>query len=224
MSPPPSDPSPTPEHAARILRREHDAVLVVDGMGRGRVEPCRFLLDDETGRPITCLPTAVVNADEHVLFIPDESEGALQLLTIPEPIERTGGDAPGASCDRWMTYFGSPPHARFVRYAIDCGRMGAAVFDGDALSIPNPLRSETGALCKRFNRLRQELIELCRNAGCTAPGSALLVGVDPFGIDVKARFGVLRFEFESPAHDGQDAADRIERMLVHARGGAGDGR
>ena len=187
-------------------------------MGRGRVEPCRFLLDDVTGRPITCLPAAVVCADEHILFVPDESEDALQLLTIPEPIEG------GASCDRWMAYFGSPPHARFVRYAIDCGRMGAAVFDGDALSIPNPLRSETGPLCNRFNRLRPELIELCRSAGCTAPGSALLVGVDTFGIDVKARFGVLRFEFESPAQDGQDAADRIERMLMHAGGGAGGGR
>ncbi len=215
MPPPPSDPSATPEHAARILRREHDAVLLADG----RVESCRFLLDDETGRPITCLPAAVVNADEHILFVPDESEGALQLLTIPEPIE--GG--PRASCDRWMTYFGSPPHARFVRYAIDCGRMGAAVFDGEALSIPNPLRSETGRLCNRFNRLRRELIELCRTAGCTAPGPALLVGVDTFGIDVKARFSVLRFEFETPAQNGQDAADRIERMLAHAGDGGGAG-
>lgn len=191
-------------HAMAILRRSRSAVLA----SGDRVDNCMFVLDGETGRPVACVPSAVLQADEHVLFIPDESPDALQLLTIPEQI-----DAGERSCDQWAAYFGRPMGGTFIRFLIDCGKFGANVLDGDDLMQRNDLLGDVAALCGHFNRLQGAIESLCVADGCQSPSPALLVGVDAHGFDVRTRFSVRRFEFGSRVSDRQDAAARIELMI-----------
>ena len=176
-----------------------------------RVDNCMFILDGETGRPVACVPPSVLQEDEHVLFIPDESPDALQLLTIPEQI-----DAGQRCCDQWRVYFGRPTAAMFLRFSIDCGKLGAHVLDGDDLMQRNDLLDDVAALCGYFNRHQGTIESLCIADGCQSPSPSLLVGVDGYGFDVRTKFSVLRFEFGSRASDREDAAARIELMIKDA--------
>lgn len=192
------------ERARAVLRQSRCAVLASDD----RIDKCTFVLDGETGRPVVCLPPSVLRADEHVLFIPDESPNALQLLTIPEQLD------PGDHCcDQWRVYFGRPTAATFIRFAIDCGKFEGHVLDGDDLMQRNDLLNDVAALCRHFNRQPGVIESLCLADGCQSPAPALLVGVDGHGFDVRTKFSVLRFEFGSRASDREDAAARIELMV-----------
>ena len=173
-----------------------------------RVDNCMLILDGETGRPVVSAPPSVLQADEHVLFIPDESPDALQLLTIPERI-----DAGERCCDQWRAYYGRPMGGTFIRFSIDCGKLGASVLDGDDLMQRNDLLSDVAALCGHFNRRPGVIESLCVADGCQSPSPSLLVGVDGYGFDVRTKFSVLRFEFGSLASDREDAVARIEQMI-----------
>ncbi|MBN4052728.1 hypothetical protein JYU07_00435 [Roseiflexus sp. AH-315-K22] len=193
--------------AHALLRESREAVLTADD----RAHPCRYTLDGETGRPVASVPPAVLLADEHVLFVPDESPGGLQLLTIPEQIDQDS--RPG---DQWRAYFGKPTGGAFVRFAIDFGRLGPDVLDGDDLMQRNDLLGDVAALCRHFNRTPGAIRSLCTSVGCASPGPALLVGVDGYGFDVRTRFRVLRFVFGSRASNREDAARRIQHMIDNA--------
>ncbi len=192
------------ERARTVLRQGRCAVLA----SGDQHDNCMFILDAKTGRPIACVPPSVLHADEHVLFIPDESPDALQLLTIPEQM-----DAGDPSCDQWRAYFGRPPAATFIRFSIDCGKVGNIMLDGDDLMQRNDLLNDVAALCRHFNRQPGVIESLCVARGCSSPGPSLLVGVDGYGFDVRTKFSVLRFEFGSRASNRHDAAARIELMV-----------
>ncbi len=198
----------TIQRARAILRQSRCAVLASDD----RIDNCTFILDGETGRPVACVPPSVMQADEHVLFIPDESPDALQLLTIPEQL-----DAGNQCCDQWRVYFGRPTAASFIRFSIDCGKFEAHVLDGDDLMQRNDLLGDVAALCGHFNRKQGAIESLCLADGCQSPGPALLVGVDGYGFDVRTKFSVLRFKFGSQASDREDAAARIDLMIKNRK-------
>jgi hypothetical protein len=194
--------------AHAILQESRSAVLASDD----RVDACQYVLDGETGRPVACVPPAALLADEPVLFIPDESPDALQLLTIPEQI-----DANKRCCDQWKAYFGPQAQGVFVRFSIDCGRLGPEVIDGDDLMRRNDLLNDVAALCGHFNRKPGAIRSLCTKVGCASPEPALLVGVDGYGFDVRTKFRVLRFAFGSRASGREDAARRIELMIENGQ-------
>jgi len=188
-----------------MLRMEHRGVLLADGTPHG----CLFLRDDATGRPVTTVTPGALDADEHVLFVPEEAEGSLQLLTIPEPI---GWDSPSA--DRWRAYFGDPDAPLLVRYAIDCARLGANVLDGEEVLTSNALAPEVARLCRTMSERTAALKELASSLGAPDPAPGRVVGVDQFGFDLKTKFDVLRVEFEREAGTGDEAAAMIEAMLT----------
>lgn len=187
-----------------MLRRERRGVLLADGTPH----QCVFVCDDETGRPVTNVSPAVLDADEHVLFVPDEGEGALQLLTIPERI-----DADSACADRWRAYFGDPDASAFVRFAIDCARLGGSVLDGEQVLTPNALKRDVARVCKALAPRAGELRSLAHRLGAREPAPGLLVGVDQGGFDLKTKFDVLRLEFEREAASGESAIAMIEALL-----------
>lgn len=167
----------------------------------------KFVLDNETGRLVTSLPVAALLAAEHVLFVPQETDDALQLMLSPEEIEE------GPATDRFQAYHGQPEHVRWASCWIDSARHGPWVFDGEALMQPNPLASDEPSLVKLLNQDDAKLAALVqRHAGIVVP-SPVCVGVDPRGLHVRARFGVVRVPFGEPVADAAGARRAIESML-----------
>ncbi len=191
------------EHAYTVLIADCSAELRFDDHSL----PVRHVVDNETGRLITSLPVAALLAVENVLFVPAETDEALQLMISPEEIPES------TVTDRFLAFHGEPEHVRWAACWIDSARHGPWVFDGDAMMRPNPLAPDEPALCKALNADAATLAALChRRAGVAVP-SPVCVGVDPLGFHIRARFGVIRIPFPDPLADAQALRAMLDRML-----------
>lgn len=183
-----------------------DCVGVLRFGGDEQALTIKFTPDNETGRLVSSVPVAALLAVEHVLFVPDERDGALQLMLSPDEMEEC------AATDRWQAYHGAPEHVRWGAFWIDSARYGSWVLDGEALMSPNVLAKDEPALCRRLNEDQGRLAAICqRYAGVVVP-SPVCVGVDGGGLHVRARFGVVRVRFEKRVRDRDEAMRVIERM------------
>jgi hypothetical protein len=190
---------------ADILRSNRTGVLLA---GEEAV-PCRFILDP-AGRIVTPVDTHVLESPQHVLFVPDEDAAALQLLLHAHPF--VGADPPIA--DRWRAYHGTPRATRWAAFEIESARLGPLVVDAPAVTSVNPLSPQEPALCRRANADRAALRAACRRTGVDVP-DPLCVGVDPHGLDVRARFGIVRLSFSKPAGDSAAAAaSQVDALLA----------
>jgi hypothetical protein len=81
----------------------------------------------------------------------------------------------------------------------------------------NALRSAESRLLKLLNAQRSVLPAVCeRLAGVNVP-DACAVGIDPYGIDVRARFGIVRVEFPREHCDpksGIECPDRATEVVM----------
>lgn len=188
---------------ADILRASRAGVL----MAGERVFPVRFVIDAD-GRLVAPLEREAVDADGHTLFVPEESDEALQLLVRPEEL---GGGAAAAEC--WRAYHGTPRSTRWFAMRVESGRLGADVVDGGEITLRNPLAATEPALCRRANAdlgaLRRAVL---RMTGVDVP-EPLCVGADDHGLDVRARFGIVRLGFERRVMSTDEAMRVIEGML-----------
>jgi len=191
------------EHALDVLWGSREGMLAFDE----HTVPAKFVSDPESGRLVMSAPVAALLAAQVVLFVPEETEDALQLLVSLEEVKES------AVTDRWQVYHGEPEHVRWASVWIDSGKHGPWVFDGEALMLPNPLARAEPALCRRVNSDRAALARVCqRRAGVVVP-DPLCVGIDPRGMHVRARFGVVRVRFERREDDAGAAEKALERML-----------
>jgi len=186
------------------LRRHHEGVLLADGTPH----PVRFVFASATGRLVLPVPTHAVDADEMVLFVPDESDDAMQALLDP-----IGDDPDGSDLDRHFAYHGPPRQRAWIHADIAALRWGDEIFDGEDLTVSNPLRADEPRLCHLLNADRAALRDLCSRHAAVTPTDPVAVGTDPDGIDVRARFGVVRVAFGTPAPDAARARAAILRML-----------
>ncbi|MFM9994662.1 MAG: DUF2470 domain-containing protein [Phycisphaerales bacterium] len=191
--------------AIRALRDHRVGVLLADGL----VSAVRFMIDGRTGRLVFPCGPLVFDAEELVLHTPEEGDDALQLLVHAAPAD----PATDPACDRWLAAFGTPDVTRWAACTIESGRFGGAVLDGELLTLVNPLLTVEAGLIRRLNADRAALTRLCtRYAGVEVP-EPLCVGVDPGGVDVRARFGVVRVPFDVEATTPERADAQLNAML-----------
>ncbi|MEO1128726.1 MAG: hypothetical protein AAFX05_03345 [Planctomycetota bacterium] len=193
-------------HALQFLAGEREGILAFDD----NHIPIKFITDNETGRLIAPVPVATFFSGEHVLFVPDESDDALQLLISPQEIEES------AMTDRWLAYHVEAEHVRWADIYIDSARHGPWVFDGDALTTPNPLRADESRLVKRINEHTQALADLCQAAMEMDVEDPVCVGIVPHGIYVRARFGIIMIAFETTCETAEQVEHVIESLLDNA--------
>lgn len=201
----------------RTLRRYSEGVLAFGDRRSG----VRFVLDRRTGRVVMPVEQAVLAARDHVLFLPGETGCVLQVLLLMDELPNPSGhEAP----DRWKAYHaaavGSPPSSGvWTAATIEAGKTETLVFPGEELLASNPLWAEEARLVRELNADRARIARACRLVlGVDVP-DPVVVGVDPLGLDVRARFGVLRLEFAGWAHDEAEARSAIGAVLT--RDGAG---
>lgn len=190
------------ESAYRFLMANREGVLCFED----HHVPVRFVTDGSTGRLVMGVPVATFFASEHVLWIPEERDDAMQILLSPEQIDE------GAATDRWMAFHGEPEHVRWAMCWVDSARQGAWVFDGEALTRPNTLAGSEAALIKAINADKAALARMCEKSCGARVEEPVCVGVDQDGLHVRARFGVVRVALPHTANDAEHARGMIAAL------------
>jgi len=181
-------------------------------------EPARLTVADAGGSVTVPMHRDLDEAGHWSLAAPQELDPAIELSL--EPTDSSANELPEPEeieADRWLAYHGStPPKCRlvslgvaFARYADEDGRTCVAQ---DVLS-PNPLRTHVPVLCKLLNADKARLADACARLTGVRPESPVAVGVDEWGVHVRAAFDVLRLGFEDAAMDEAAAKKRIEEVL-----------
>jgi hypothetical protein len=190
--------------AAAHLRRNREGVLLADSLAH----PVRFVIDGGSGRLVFPADGTILSAEELVLFVPRESpqdDHELQLLL-------STGPATDAAADRWRAYHGQPEFNALASFGIEDAKFDGQVVE-EAITAPNPLLPAEGKLCKALNAHRARLAAACLRRTGVDLKDPLAVGVDPFGIDIRARFGIVRIDFDEPVGDPPGALAAIEGLL-----------
>lgn len=193
---------PQPD-ALCFYRRHSHAVLRADEL----ILPRPFVKAADCGSPVLALPPGIEDADSVVLFIPDESDRSLQLLVEVEWLDPRAD----ARADRLLIY-----HARADNHSIALLRVldakwpdavdHAPEVDPSAFIVPNPFARLEPSLCKRLNADRAALAHMVTSLASFTPFDPLVVGVDPDGLDLRTRTGILRLEF----------AERVDEPALRA--------
>ncbi|HYF15542.1 MAG TPA: hypothetical protein VD971_10780 [Phycisphaerales bacterium] len=192
----------------RRLRQHHEGILSFGEL----VEPVRFVLDPASGQPVLPVPYSALGYDSVVLFAPDDgldNPECLQVTAAPQEIDPNREEA----CDRHGAYFGKPAHVRWARLLVESVKRLDEVVDGDLIRLANPLRSAESELCRAANADPAKLAAACERMLGVKPAEPKAVGVDPWGIDVRARFGVARLEFPEPVGTKEEAVAMIEKTV-----------
>jgi len=173
------------------------------------LDKVRFVVDPKTGRMAMPLPSVPVH-EALTLLVPDESGESMQMLIDAGEVEASREDV----CDRWRIYHGSPDATRWFWMRADSVKWEGRVYDGSEVTQPSPLAAAEARLCKRANADRARLGQMCNRLLRVAPAEPVVVGVDPDGLDLRARFGIIRVEFEARATDAAAAERLIDQMLA----------
>lgn len=206
-----SDPGGLPE-PVRLLRRHYEGVLLFDQ----HPAPVRFVLDGATGQVVFQVEPVALEASHFVLFVPEERDDALALLIEPRPADPRAADA--EPCDRWTIYHAQPSarpgRTRFAAASIQSAKLDGNVYDAGDIPTVNPLRADELSLLRAANSDRAALARACSRLAAVTAADPVAVGIDPGGIDLRARFGVLRLEFPSPAPNMPLARAALASLLA----------
>ncbi len=198
------------ENAYAFLRGHFTADLRFDE----NVRPMKYVVGPD-GKLIVPVMVAMLRSVDTVLFVPGYVDDAMELQVTLEGFEESGPD--GMAADRWRIYHGEPPDVRWAFLRIDAARFGGFVIDGDALMRPNPMVREEPWLCKLMNTQKMDdLRRLCSHYGKMDVENPVMVGVDPLGFDVRARFDVVRVPALEPISTREQARIMLRDMAQAA--------
>lgn len=211
--PTPTDPSPHGHGAAaailRLIRAHRSATLVTPEAAR----PCPTIIDPATGRLVAALESDEALLDAATLFIPDESNDALQLLVLPGSSE----PATDAARDRYTAFHGAPTLPALLSLTLDGARHLDVIVDASEIDLGDPFPTEAASIRRALNADRHALGRICTKLGIElglrAGESPVALSVDPHGIDLKGPLGLRRYDFERPARDAADLRAMASHLL-----------
>lgn len=178
----------------RVLRRQTEGVLAFEE----RRAEVRFIHDGSSAHIIIPVEPGFARIRELALFAPDESAWTWQAMLTPSIIERPESEE---CVDRWAAYHAkAPPGSVWIRARLEALKSPSQVWDAPDAAAPNPLRPVEPRLIKSLNADRDTLARACKVHACVDIADPLVVGIDPYGVDVRARFGIVRIEFPDNIH------------------------
>lgn len=194
---------PHVESAIDFVRSHSRADLRFDG----HIESLKYVVWHD-GRLVAPVMVAMLTAADTTLFVPDDRDGAMELMVTLEAFEESGEQ--GTMADRWRIYHGEPPDVRWAVMTIDAARFNGMFVDGEAFAESNPLASTEAALCREINQHHTPALRaFADKRGGMAIESPVLVGVDPRGADIRAAFDIVRAPFKIAAKSIDDARSQI---------------
>ncbi|MDZ4754873.1 MAG: hypothetical protein SGJ11_10310 [Phycisphaerae bacterium] len=197
---------PAIEDAVAFLRGHLSGLLRFDGDHR----PVKIVVSHD-GKLTLPAMVAMLRSLDTTLCLPDEEETSMHLQVSLEEFEEKGQHA--ALADHWRIYHGEPPDVRWAIATIDAARFDGFFIDGDALGRPNPLAPLQASLCKKLNTEHTEEIRTaCLKHAQIGIESPVVVGVDPFGWDVRGTFDVFRLESPTILTSEQDVLAALAEL------------
>ena len=175
------------------------------------IRPLKIVIGSD-GRAVAPVMVAMLQAMQTVLFLPHADEESLQVLVSLEQFEESSEH--GHRVDRWQIYHGEPEDVRWAFVNVDCAKHLGAVIDGQAIEQPNPLADIEATVCQQLNADQSALrkfVQMRRKLDLEKP---LLVGIDPWGMDIRGPFDIVRVEFDAMLEDPIVAADVITEMVA----------
>jgi hypothetical protein len=164
----------------------------------------------KTGELIIPAMVAMLQPCDTVMFVPEYSEGCMEMHVSLQQFIATGDD--GLLADRWNVYHGDSPEVQWASVIIDAARFHGMFIDGESFCRENILAEIEGALCKELNaECKEKVRALCVAKTLVTVEDPVVVGVDQFGIDVRAAFGIVRV----PADSVLTSADDVHAMFAH---------
>ncbi len=180
------------------------------------VRPIKFVIGPE-GRVVASVMYAMLEAVDAVLFVPEESDDAMQVQVTLTKLDEEGRD--GAMADRWRIYHGQPGDVHWAFLDLDAARYHDSVIDGDVLVRANPLGADESRICRQMNREQPAgLRALCRRFAGVDVEKPVLVGIDPLGLDVRGPFSVLRIRVGAPMQTAEEAQRVLKQMMRESSG------
>ncbi|MBK7403571.1 MAG: amidohydrolase family protein [Phycisphaerales bacterium] len=183
---------PTAADALRALRASTQGHLM---LGEDRRIPVRYVVDRRRGVLVIPLPVEAAQVPEGQLLIPDEHDPVIAAL-----VEIAHAPSPPAEDElRFEIYHGPPREGAWILAEVQAVRYHGEAFDGDEFRLTDELIEAEPELCRTLNADPEALRELCLRLAHARVEHPVAVGVDPDGIDVRAKFGTVRIEFDLPA-------------------------
>lgn len=186
----------------RTLAHHHEGVLYADGV----ISHIPFLLDGASGRLAFPCDHHAADAEELVLHVPEDSLDPSHLRLLLEIV----GEPSEALRDRHFAYHGRLGEPRWILAQVDAFRGFGEVFDGVEIDLTNPLRKDEPALLRALNADHARLRRACERATSTDWREPVCVGVDPFGLSLRAGARVRRV----PLDLATDPARTLESFLA----------
>jgi hypothetical protein len=196
----------------RLLRAHVTATLLTHDQTRATAT--RLVIDPASGRLVSPVSPELLESQDFLLVLPDESEALVQVGVEPEVTDARSD----AAVDRHRAYHGMDTSKSWVRWSIISARgvdptLGAVVADGEDLMVPSPLVAIEPKLVRLANTDPSRLRAWCLARSGAAVEAPVAVGVDPDGVDIRARYGIIRVAFDVPLDDAASAEDALRRLL-----------
>ncbi len=156
-----------------------------------------------SGELIVSAMVAMLQPCDTIMYVPDYGDDCMEMHVSLEQFSEAGAD--GFLADRWQVYHGEPPDMQWAKVNIDAARFHEMFIDGDYLQQSNLLQEDESKLCKTLNQTYIDKIrELCFIKTSVDVEAPVVVGVDSFGIDIRATFGIVRVPFDSQVQSSDD--------------------
>lgn len=225
--------------ARQFLSATHSGVLStisarLEGYPFGSIAP--FVLDHD-GNPLILISTIAehtknIQADARVSLIAfdpgaSDMQAGARLTVIGKAIPMDKDEALRA---RYLRYF---PQAEgyfdmhdflFHRIAVEQARFIGGFgkihwIPGDELRAPaNRLAAQEAAILDHMNADHAEnLSAYCRHVHGIEAAQAIMIGIDTAGFDVRANDNLLRFAFDTPVTDAQEARQALVALAKACR-------
>lgn len=178
-------PLDTPDGPRRYLRSHYAGVVLVGETVFRR----RFVVDPASGKVVLALSAAAGEAESVVFHVPDEHADGLHILVEPRVLPE------GALSDRLLVYHGRAEGTQFAMLEPLDAKWRGQGLELEQVLAPNPLVKDEPKLCRLINTTPDGPARLLRLLGARETHEPLVVGIDPWGLDVRSRVGMTRVEF-----------------------------
>ena len=154
------------------------------------------------GRLVISAMVAMLQPCDTIMFVPEYAEDCMEMHVSLNQFLENGDD--GTLADRWQVYHGVPPDTQWAIVDIDAARYHEMFIDGETLTRENLLAEDEVSLCKKLNKNKDTIRLVCASKTNVEVSDPFVVGVDSLGIDIRAPFGIVRIQSETPFVSASD--------------------
>ncbi|VAX40267.1 hypothetical protein MNBD_PLANCTO03-780, partial [hydrothermal vent metagenome] len=200
----------TPADAVCALRAAAEGHLTIDEQPPRRV---RYVFDRRRGGLVFPMPAEAAGAGEGQLLVPDEHDPVVAALLSLDIVT----ELDGAVEIRFEIYHGRAHEAAWAIATIEALRYHGEPFDSEELVLTDEILEHEPGLCRELNTDPEALRAACANLAGAEVEEPVAVGVDPDGIDIRARFGIVRLGFVERAETIERVREQIAALTARSR-------